>query len=142
MSLRFRRSLAAAFGLLLLSTAGPVAYGQAGANAQRPDPLNPKAEVPPAAYKSALGSYRPAGEVKVGSWRDANDTVTRIGGWRTYTREANQPEGAAATPTATPPVPAAPSSVAAPPAPAAPPASTPAPTPARPSGGHSHHGKP
>lgn len=139
MSLRFRRRSAAAFGLLLLSIAGPAAHGQASAPPAppaRPDPLNPKAVVPPVAYKSALGGYRAAGEVKVGSWKDANDTVTRIGGWRTYAREASPPEGGAATTT-----PAAPA--AAPVAPASPPASAPAPRPATPSGGgHGHHGKP
>lgn len=142
MSLRFRRRTAAAFGLLLLWIAGPAAHGQASAPSAppaRPDPLNPKAVVPPVAYKSALGGYRPAGEVKVGSWKDANDAVTRIGGWRAYAREVSPPEGgAAATPVSTPAAPAA-----APVAPASPPASAPAPRPAPPSGGgHGHHGKP
>ena len=138
MSLRFCWSLAAAIVLLLLSIVHAVAHGQTVAPSTRPDPLNPKAEVPKAAFKSALGSYRPAGEVKVGSWKDANDTVTRIGGWRTYAREASPPEGAAvAPPSATSAAPAA-----APVAPASPPASAPAPKPAAPSVGHGHHGKP
>ncbi len=158
MSLRSRRSLAAAIALLLASAAVPVVHGQPVAPTKRPDPLNPKAEVPPVAYRSALSGYRPAGDVKVGSWRDANDTVTRIGGWRTYAREAAQPEGTAATPAVAPSVdpsaapssappvppsaPAAPSSTARPAAPATPPASAAASTPARPAGGHGQHGKP
>ena len=68
----------------------------------RPDPLDAKAEVSPLTYTSTLGRYRAAGEVEVGSWREANDTVTRIGGWRAYTREASQPE---ATPAAEPAAP-------------------------------------
>jgi hypothetical protein len=140
MSLRSRRSLAAAIAPLLLSINAPFVHGQSVVPAARPDPLNPRAEVPATTYKSALGRYRPAGEVKVGSWRDANDTVTRIGGWRTYTREANQPEGADA-PAAPASAPASPSPAAPAVAPTAPAASGPAPTPARPAGGHGDHGK-
>lgn len=138
MSLRSYRRLAAAVGpLLLLTTAHSVVHGQAAAPAKRPDALDPKAEVPPATHKSALGAYRPAVEVKVGSWRDANDAVTRIGGWRTYAREASPSEGAAAPgPAASAP----PADTRAAPATAA--ASAPAPKPAQPSGGHGHHGKP
>ena len=67
-----------------------------------PDPLNPNAVVPAAIYASPLARYRPAGDVKVGSWREANDTVTRIGGWRVYAREAAQPESATSAPGSTP----------------------------------------
>ncbi|MDP1650823.1 MAG: hypothetical protein Q8M01_21860 [Rubrivivax sp.] len=51
--------------------------------------------MPPYVHTSTLANYRRLGEVPVGSWREANDTVTRIGGWRAYTREAKQPEGPA-----------------------------------------------
>jgi hypothetical protein len=37
---------------------------------------------------SYFSGYKPQQEVKVGNWRDANDQVGRIGGWRVYTREA------------------------------------------------------
>lgn len=57
-----------------------------------PEVLNAQAAVPPVQHFSALARYRRAGDTAVGSWRDANDTVTRIGGWRTYTREAHAPE--------------------------------------------------
>lgn len=82
---------AAAIVLLLATTAHAQPAGPAG----RPDPLNARAEVPPTAHRSALGAYRPAHEVAVGSWKEANDLVTRIGGWRVYLREATQPEPAA-----------------------------------------------
>ena len=36
------------------------------------------------------------------SWREANDTAARIGGWRAYVREAQQPDPAASAPAATP----------------------------------------
>lgn len=61
---------------------------------QAADPLrgvpaaDPSAAVPPLVYTSPLRRYRPLGETQVGNWKDANDTVTRIGGWRTYAREA------------------------------------------------------
>lgn len=52
----------------------------------------------------ALEGYRPFSDQEVMSWRDANDTVGRIGGWRAYAREAqaqaNPPARAASAPTA------------------------------------------
>lgn len=44
-------------------------------------------------YRSAFGGYRGLTEQPVGSWRQANDVVGRVGGWRSYAREA---QGAAA----------------------------------------------
>jgi len=64
---------------------------------QRPDPLNAQAKVPPLLHESAFAQYRRLGDVPVGSWRDANDTVNRIGGWRVYAREAAQPASPAAS---------------------------------------------
>ena len=66
--------------------------------APRPDPLDARSVVPPSVHSSALASFRRFVEVPVGSWREANETVTRIGGWRAYTREANQPEAPASSP--------------------------------------------
>jgi hypothetical protein len=62
----------------------------------RPDPLDPQAKVPALVYTSSFAAYRRLGEDKPLSWREANDTVTRIGGWRVYTREAQQAEPMAA----------------------------------------------
>jgi len=73
----------------------------------RPDPLDPNAPVPPLSRQSSLSSPLPLGETAVGSWRDANDTVNRIGGWRAYAREAPR-SPVSAPPQA--PVPAAPNS--------------------------------
>jgi hypothetical protein len=53
------------------------------------DPGDPRAIVPPAAYVSAFRRYRPNADVEVGAWRDLNDNVGRIGGWRVYGREAS-----------------------------------------------------
>lgn len=54
----------------------------------RPDPLDPAAPVAPTPYQSVLGAPPALGRATVGSWHDANETVKRIGGWRTYAREA------------------------------------------------------
>jgi hypothetical protein len=43
-------------------------------------------------YTSVFSSYKPMTDQKLGNWRDANDTVTRIGGWRTYLKEAQTPD--------------------------------------------------
>jgi hypothetical protein len=88
------------------------AQAQPTAKAARPDPLDPKASVTTLRYESSFARYRLLGEEKPVSWRDANDTVTRIGGWRVYAREAQQPDPApipapvsapAVKPTDTPP---------------------------------------
>ena len=53
-------------------------------------------------YRSAFDGYRNHADQPVGSWREANDRVGRIGGWRAYAREA-QGGGAASAPGNRPP---------------------------------------
>lgn len=53
-----------------------------------------QAGAPPAqagAYDSAFEAYRPFSTGEVGDWRQANETVREIGGWRAYAREIQQP---------------------------------------------------
>ncbi|WP_428415614.1 hypothetical protein [Methylibium sp.] len=69
---------------------------------ERPDPLNASAAVPASVYSSAFTDYRRHSDTTLRPWKDANDAVGRIGGWRAYAREAQQ----AARPA--PPAPAAP----------------------------------
>ena len=76
------------------------AQAQPAAKTARPDPLDPKASVPALSYVSSFSQYRLMGDEKPVSWRDANDTVTRIGGWRVYAREAQQADPAPAAPAA------------------------------------------
>ena len=96
---------AAALSYVVFATA---AHAQPAGGPARPDPLDAKASIPALAYASPFSQYRRPGDEKLISWRDANDTVARIGGWRAYAREAQQPEPApaakppAATPAATP----------------------------------------
>lgn len=63
----------------------------------RPDPLDAQASIPPLVHASAFLQYRRLADAPVGAWRDANDTVTRIGGWRVYARDAAQPASRAAS---------------------------------------------
>lgn len=96
--------------------------------ATRPDPLDPKASVPAVAYQSSFARYRLLGDEKPVSWKDANDTVARIGGWRVYAREAQQPDTASGAQPTSPAVPAS--------APTSPEAARPMP------GGHGGHKTP
>ncbi len=67
------------------------AWTAASAQGRSADPPAP----PPGAvalpkYESALRDYRAFADEPIASWREANDTVRRIGGWQTYSREAYQ----------------------------------------------------
>lgn len=65
------------------------------------DASDPKAIVPPLVYRSAFQGYRPNAEAEVGKWKETNDKVGRIGGWRVYAKEAAQPDAAASAPVPT-----------------------------------------
>lgn len=71
---------------------------QAQGTPGRADPLEPQAGVPAAAYTSPLAGYRRLGDDTRVPWPQANQTVNRIGGWRAYAREAQQPAPAASAP--------------------------------------------
>lgn len=88
----------------LLATTAAAFAQQSSVRATRPDPLDPKAGVPTLNYESSFVQYRPLGDAKPVSWREANDTVARIGGWRVYARESQEPD---AVPAAKPTAPAA-----------------------------------
>ena len=96
----------AALGLLLTQLVQAQPTPARALAHDRPDPLNPTATVPALVHKSAFSGYRAAVEAKVGSWREANDTVARIGGWRAYAREASQSAAPAASAPTTAPTPA------------------------------------
>lgn len=68
--------------------------------ATRPDPLSASASVPAVTYQSPFANRpRFSADAKPLSWREANDTAARLGGWREYAREA-QPATAPTAPTA------------------------------------------
>ncbi len=77
--------------LLALAAASMSANAEPTARPIRPDPLDAKAPVPSVVYRSSLRLLKtPAGDKPV-TWQEANDNVARIGGWRVYAREAQQP---------------------------------------------------
>ena len=67
-------------GILLLLTG--TATAQPAADAAQPS-LPSKLQ-----YVSPLRAYKPYADQPVESWREANDRVGRIGGWRAYAKEA------------------------------------------------------
>jgi hypothetical protein len=76
-----------------------------------PDPTVADSPAPSTQYKSPFKDYRPLGDDKRTPWRDANDEVGKIGGWRVYLRESQ--EASKAVPEAAPAVRSAPSAPAA-----------------------------
>lgn len=58
----------------------------AGAHAQEAT-----AAAAPPAFRSAFEGYRPYTDEKMVNWKEANDNVGRIGGWREYAKQARQP---------------------------------------------------
>jgi hypothetical protein len=62
---------------------------QPTARSARADPGDPTTRVPAVVYESSLTASQLPSEAPP-SWRQANDTVARIGGWRAYAREAQQ----------------------------------------------------
>lgn len=74
----------------------------------------PAAQPTAAAYDSAFEGYRPFASEEVGNWRQANDTVRDIGGWRAYAREIQGATRSPAPPAAAPTAPAVPSAPSAP----------------------------
>lgn len=79
-----------------LCAATVAAHAQTPSPTGRPDPLDAQASVPALVYRSSLLPARPAAAAPPIGWREANDTVARIGGWRTYAREAQQAQPAPA----------------------------------------------
>lgn len=84
--------------MTLLAAASIVQAQTASRPSSRPDPLDPQAQVPAMGYRSSLAQYRRLGDDERTPWTQANETVNRIGGWRAYARQAQQPEPAASAP--------------------------------------------
>jgi len=86
-----------------LTVVMPLAFAQSSSAPATPDPKNAAPASVTLSYRSAFADYRAYSEQAVGSWREANDNVGKIGGWRVYAKEARQPEGTPA-PAASPQV--------------------------------------
>lgn len=96
-----------------LLAAALTAHAQPAPKPTRADPLDPQASVPSLSYRSSFTQYRGLDDGKPISWREANDTVARIGGWRVYARDAQQPDPAS-EPKSAGPTPAKPATPVAP----------------------------
>ena len=59
------------------------AFAQAPADTEAPQPSLPTK----LQYSSAIGAYQTYADQQVQSWREANDRVGQIGGWRAYAKE-------------------------------------------------------
>ncbi len=75
-----------------LTVALPMAFAQSSSAPAAPDSRNAAPASVTLSYRSAFADYRAYSEQPVGSWREANDTVGKIGGWREYAKEARQPQ--------------------------------------------------
>ncbi len=73
--------------VVLLVLALP-AHAQPPRDAEARNPGDPRAQVPSLQYSSPFAGYRPFAAGAVGPWKDVNDEVARIGGWKAYAREA------------------------------------------------------
>ena len=83
-----RRSLLA--WILSIAAAAPIAWAQPASNGSRADPQDAYATVPRSIYRSSLADYRGFSDEKLRAWKETNDSVGRIGGWRAYAKEAQE----------------------------------------------------
>lgn len=79
---------------LSIAAASPLAWAQTASGGYNADPQDAKSPVPRAIYRSSLADYRLFSDEKLSSWKESNDKVGRIGGWRAYAKEAQEPEPA------------------------------------------------
>lgn len=81
---------------LALTVALAAQAGHHAPPAGRASPLDAHADVPAVVYESAFARYRLHIDEKRRPWKEANDEVGRIGGWRAYAREAAQDDAVTA----------------------------------------------
>lgn len=70
------------------STGSPPSSPTAGSTAQTA--ADAQAVTKPLTYHSPFAAYRADKVEELGSWREVNDRVGSIGGWRVYAREAQE----------------------------------------------------
>jgi hypothetical protein len=81
--------LLAAPALLALTASAQVSTPAAPASSPRKPGAVSAALLP---YRSALAGYQPFGDEKPQPWKAANDTAANIGGWRSYAKQAREPD--------------------------------------------------
>jgi hypothetical protein len=81
-----------------ISSRWPLAFASAlmacATHAQTATPAPATSSAP---YPSAFEGYKPYTDETIGNWKAANDTTARIGGWREYARQAQQPDNTPAS---------------------------------------------
>lgn len=90
------------FNVGIVSVCAFIAFGTlASAHAKHeheesvPEVVNPEISAPRLSvseYRSPLSAYQPYEEAESPGWKEANDRVGEIGGWRVYAREAFESE--------------------------------------------------
>ena len=80
----------------LLLVAGVVAQPVVGAAATTAGQVG----APVLEYVSPIGDYKAYEPQAIQSWKEANDNVGRLGGWRNYSRETTQGQPAPSAPAA------------------------------------------
>ncbi|MEO8389053.1 MAG: hypothetical protein ABI893_00340 [Polaromonas sp.] len=78
-----------AYGLVLITAMPGLSAAQSSAPAA---PAAGAQASPPPVFRSVMEGYKPYTEEATVNWKEANDTTARIGGWRTYAKEARQPQ--------------------------------------------------
>jgi hypothetical protein len=93
---------------MMFSTLAGVGHAQHDQAMSSPSAPSQAAVSPPVPlrFDSVLSRYKPMTDQKLGSWREANDTVARIGGWRSYLKESQTPDAEAPGAPRAPAVPA------------------------------------
>ena len=95
------REQTATFMIGLALIISPVMAEDSKESAVSNEPLNANVAIQPLRYETPFVNYRSYQEIPVASWREANDEVARIGGWKAYAREvfeANEAAKAAESP--------------------------------------------
>lgn len=89
-SASLRAGLVAAIAFAGLSAAAqtPTAAQAPAASATTGQGPGAAAQPEPGAYRSAFEGYQAYSDEKMTDWKQANDTVGKIGGWRAYAKEA------------------------------------------------------
>lgn len=95
------RSISKPRATLAWLAAGLTSALAGAAIAQMPAPAAPATTE----FRSALDGYQPYTDEKIVPWKEANDSVGRIGGWRAYAKEAQQGAAPAAPDAASQPDP-------------------------------------
>ena len=99
-----RQLALATLGLVFASTA----WAQPAMTRPITPTITPPSTAPSASTPSAFAGYKAFTDELVENWKTANDKVAKIGGWREYAKQAQQPAdqpASAATGKATDPAP-------------------------------------